>query len=122
MSNTSHRININQTAAEAAANVARAESNGDARAIKAAAISHAYVAFREAKEASRKAWAAYREAAAIAEAAYANGSQDLIGGGDCFAVIRAEGLESAAHAADLELEKAKEYRASIEAHFNGFKS
>lgn len=115
---TAHHININQTAAEAAFRLASAVASGDARAIKAASISHAYVAEREAKEAMKKAWAYYRTCQAAAEAAYANGSQDLEGGGDCWAVIRAEGAESAANRASEELAKAKEHRAAVERRFN----
>jgi len=116
--NPAHRININQTATDAVACLAAAESSGDARSIKAAEISLARLKEWEAIAASKKAWAFYRFLEAAAELAYQNGSQDLEGGGDCWAVIKAEGAEAAAHLADEEVSKAKEYRAAIEKKYN----
>ena len=116
--NTPARINLNQTATAAAAAVKLAEASGDAQAIKAAVISHAYVSEREAKEANDKARAYCLAAEAAAEAAYKDGRQELAGGGDCFVVIKAEGARAAFEEAEKELKAAKEYRASVMFKFN----
>jgi len=111
-------INLKQTATAAAAAVKLAEASGDAQAIKAAVISHAYVAEREAKEANDKARAYCLAAEAAAEAAYKEGRQDLAGGGDCFIVIKAEGARAAFDESEKELKAAREYRYSVMFKFN----
>lgn len=112
------RINLNQTAAEAAAAIKLAEASGDAQAIKAAVISHAYVAEREAKLENEKARAYCLAAEAAAEAAYKDGRQDLAGGGDCFVVIKAEGARAAFEEAEKEYKAAKDHRAAVMFNLN----
>ena len=116
-----HRINLNQTAAEAAAAIKLAEASGDAQTIKAAVISHAYVAEREAIANVAKAREYYQRWNAAAEAACKNGDQDLAGGGDCWAVIKAEGAEAALYEAEKERRQAGEHKAAIMSHYQSIR-
>jgi hypothetical protein len=117
MKTPAERIDLTKTAAEAQTWLKAAEACGNLAAIRAALISYAYAYERESKAACSAAWKHYNVCAAAAAAAYANGSQDLEGGGDCWAVIKAEGAEASAQLADLEVEKAKAFKAAVKLNY-----
>ena len=78
------------TAAEAARRLTSAQARGDALAVRHYTLTHAYHAWDEAREAARAAWRNLREAEEAETRAYAEGANDLPGGGDCPAAIAAE--------------------------------